>query len=132
MRQSSAKTLNLQERVELLGDEELIAESAVEGLAVAVLPGRAGVDERSGNPSQAAPADHRVRGQSVPLSMRMLPGHRPVAAMTSSRTAMVASAVNERAALVTNASRVNSSTILKNRKPGPSLVRSYWKSSAHT
>ena len=69
---------------------------------------------------------------SVPLSIRMLAGQRPVSAMTSSRTATVASAVNERAARVANASRVNSSITLRNRSCRPSEVTSHWKSSAHT
>lgn len=48
-----------------------------------------------------------------------------------SRT-VVSSVVNDRAAAVANASRVNSSTTLQNRICRPSVVTSTWKSSAHT
>src|SRR3712207_1777972 len=47
--------------------------------------------------------------------------------MLSSRM-VVSSAVNERAAAVASASRVNSSTTLQNRICRPSLVTSTWKS----
>lgn len=51
--------------------------------------------------------------------------------MSWSSTVMVASAVNDRAAVVANASRVYSSMMFKNRTCLPSTVTSTWKSSAH-
>ena len=55
--------LGLEQRVELFGDEELVAESAVEGFSERVLPRRAGIDERGLDAGEPAPVPHRVRGE---------------------------------------------------------------------
>ena len=61
---------------------------------------------------------------SVPLSIRMCAGVRPVVVMMSSSTVQSWSAVQERNGRVANASRVYSSMMFKNRTWRPSTVRS--------
>lgn len=55
--------LCLEEGVEELAVEELVAQAAVEGLDVAVLPGRSGVDEHGAGVVEAAPVSHGVRDE---------------------------------------------------------------------
>ena len=50
--------LRLLEGVEDLAVQELISELAVERLHIAVLPGRAGLDEQGGDPELGEPASH--------------------------------------------------------------------------
>ena len=55
------------ETAELLDVEQLIAQAAVEGLHVGVLPWRSGLDERRPGTPEAAPVAEGVRGQLRPV-----------------------------------------------------------------
>ena len=50
--------LGLQQRIELLSREQLVAELGVEALAVAVRPGAAGLDERGPGSHRGDPLSH--------------------------------------------------------------------------
>src|SRR5690606_962344 len=59
--------LRLQERVELLAGQELVADPTVERLANPVLPRRSRVDERRVDPGEPAPVSQGVGGQFWPV-----------------------------------------------------------------
>src|SRR3954447_1269123 len=55
------------EAAELLDVEQLVADAAVEGFHVGILPGRAWLDERRFSTAEATPVPERVGGQLRPV-----------------------------------------------------------------
>ena len=70
--------LRLEQRVELLHGEQLVAQPAAEGLDVRVLPRRARLDVAAAGPGEAAPVAQRVRRELGPVVAADAPGRAPV------------------------------------------------------
>ena len=119
--------LGLAERKEYLGAEELVAESGVEGLAIAVLPRRSQLYEGRPGVGGSVPVPDLLHGVFRPVSDRMNSGvpcvmNRSVSASTTSVE------LSLRSALIISASLVNSSMMSSVRNSRPSWVRSWTRS----
>jgi len=117
--------LDFEHAAELFGGEEFVAETAVERLTgVPFCQGEAGSMNDGSTPVNRHQSVMACAVISVPLSIRMWAGVRPVLVMMSSSTAHSWSALQERNGRVAKASRVYSSMMFRNRTWRPSTVRS--------
>ena len=114
--------LRLEQAVELLDGQELVAQPAVERLDVWILPRRAGLDVAAACAGEPAPVARALAVNSGPLSQRMYAGAVPRRATIPSSVEAVASAVMLLATTIASASRVCSSTMLSSFRTRPSAV----------
>ena len=115
------------EAVEHLPVQQLVAELGVEALAVAVLPGASGLDERGPGSHRGDPLSHGLGDELGTIVRTDWPGT-PRRMKRSDRTSMTSVDLSLRSTRIARHSRVNSSMTFSMRNFLPLWVRSSTKS----